>query len=132
MKLLDTNVCIDLLRGRSPRVHQRYKAAAGDQLAVSSITAGELYAGALKSRRVEENLQAANLLLSGLPILAFGAEAARTYGKERSRLEIAGRRIGDLDMLIAAHAVATDAMLITNNTREFRRIANLIVDDWTK
>ncbi len=132
MRLLDTNVCIDLLRGRSPRLHQRYKDAAVGELAVSSISAAELFAGALKSSRVEENLDAATLLLSALPILAFDAEAARAYAIVRSRLETGGRKIGDLDMLIAAHAIATDATLITNNTREFGRVDDLIVEDWTK
>lgn len=132
MKVLDTNVCIDLLRGRSPLLHQRYGEADDDELAVSSITAGELFSGALKSSQVEENLRAAELLLSGLEILAFDAEAARAYGIVRSRLERIGRKIGDLDMLIAAHAVANGAMLITNNTREFSRVEDLVLEDWSK
>jgi tRNA(fMet)-specific endonuclease VapC len=132
VKVLDTNVCIDLLRGRSPLLHQRYKEADDDELAVSSITAGELFSGALKSSQVEENLRAANLLLSGLEILAFDAGAARAYGIVRSRLETTGRKIGDLDMLIAGHAVANGAMLITNNTREFSRVEDLVIQDWTK
>jgi tRNA(fMet)-specific endonuclease VapC len=132
VNLLDTNVCVDLLRGRSPRLHQRYREAVADELAVSSITAGELFTGALKSGRVEENLRAAHLFLSGLEILAFDAASARAYGIVRSQLETTGRRIGDLDMLIAGQAVATDAVLITNNTREFSRVEDLVLEDWTK
>lgn len=113
-------------------LHQRYREADIDELAVSSITAGELFSGAHKSSRVEENLQAANLLLSGLEILAFDVEAARAYGLVRSRLERTGRRIGELDMLIAGHAIASDAVLITNNTREFSRVEDLTFEDWTK
>lgn len=131
MKVLDTNVCIDLLRGRSPLLYQRFSEADDDELAVSSITAGELFTEALKSSRPDANLRAANLLLSGLEILAFDAEAARAYGTVRSRLETAGRKIGDLDMLIAGQAVAKRAMLITNNIREFSRVEDLVIQDWT-
>ena len=132
MNLLDTNVCVDVLRRRSARLMQRFRDAGAEQLAVSSITAGELFAGALKSSRVQENLAAAELLLSGLNVLSFDAEAARTYGVVRSQLERTGRRIGELDMLIAAQAVASDAVLVTNNTREFGRVEGLTLEDWTK
>lgn len=132
MKVLDTNVCVDLLRGRSQRLHQRYKDADANDLAVSSITAGELFSGALKSSKVDENLRAAHLLLSGMQVLSFDADAARAYGTVRSRLETTGRKIGDLDMLIAGHAVANDAVLITNNTKEFSRVEDLVIQDWTK
>jgi tRNA(fMet)-specific endonuclease VapC len=134
VKVLDTNVCIDLLRRRSPLLHQRFRNAEADhdELAVSSITAGELFSGALKSSQVEGNLRAANLLLSGLEILAYDAGAARSYGIVRSRLETTGRKIGDLDMLIAGHALANGAMLITNNTKEFSRVEDLVIQDWTK
>lgn len=134
MKVLDTNVCIDLLRGRSQLLHQRYREAEVDdsELAVSSITAGELFSGALKSSQVDKNLRAAHLLLSGLQVLPFDTDAARAYGTVRSRLETTGRKIGDLDMLIAGHAVANDAVLITNNTREFSRVEDLVIQDWTK
>jgi tRNA(fMet)-specific endonuclease VapC len=132
VNLLDTSICIDLLRGRSLRLRQRYAEVDTSELGVSSITAGELYSGALKSSRVEENLSAANVLLSGLAILPFDAGAARAYGVVRSKLEKRGTRIGDLDTLIAGHAVAINAVLVSINTREFVRVEDLAVEDWTK
>lgn len=132
MNLLDTNVCIELLRGRSPRVLAKVRAVGVAQLALSSITAAELFAGALKSARAEESLTAVSTLVSSIPTLSFDSEAARFYGVVRAGLERLGQRIGPLDMLIAGHAAALDATLITNNTREFVRVPGLTIEDWTK
>ncbi len=132
MNLLDTNVCVELLRGRSPRVLARVRTADIDDLAISSITAAELFAGALKSIRAEENVAAVGNLVSSMTTLNFGSEAARFYGIVRSGLERVGQTIGPLDMLIAGHAAAVGATLITNNTREFARVPGLTIEDWTK
>ncbi len=132
MNLLDTNVCVDLLRRRSPRVVARLRAADIDQLAISSITAAELFAGALKSARAKENVTAVSNLVSSIATLSFGSEAARFYGLVRSDLERIGQTIGPLDMLIAGHAASVGATLITNNTREFARVPGLPLKDWTR
>ena len=105
------------------------KAAGADQLCVSSITAGELYTGAMKSNR-PANLGDLNLFLLSMTIADFDLEAARAYGFLRSRLEAIGQSIGPLDLLIAAHAVALGATFITNNVREFIRVPELRVEDW--
>ncbi|HVD60855.1 MAG TPA: PIN domain-containing protein [Gemmatimonadaceae bacterium] len=132
MNLLDTNACVDILRRRSPRLVRKITDVGVEQIAVSSISAGELFVGALKSSDVERNLAAVELLLSSLVVLSFDPEAAQIYGVVRSRLERAGNKIGHLDTLIAAHAVAVGAVLVTNNTREFQRVEGLKIEDWTE
>ncbi len=132
MNLLDTNVCVDVLRGTHPALARRIAAVGADQISVSAITAGELFTGALKSSRVTECIRLTELLLSGVTILDFDAAASRTYGLIRSRLERKGQKIGDMDTLIAAHAVTLDAVLVTRNTREFSRVEDLRIEDWTR
>jgi tRNA(fMet)-specific endonuclease VapC len=132
VNLLDTNVCVEILRRRSSRILARINDVGVERVAVSSITAGELYAGALKSAHVPENMAATQLLLSALSIISFDAEAARTYGLVRSQLEKNGGKIGELDTMIAAHAIALDAVLVTSNTKEFSRVQYLAVEDWTQ
>ncbi len=121
-----------MMRGTYKTLVQRIAAVGAEQIAVSAITAGELFTGAMKSSRVAENLRATELLLSGMKVLSFDSEASRTYGLIRPELERKGQKIGDLDTLIAAHAVALDAVLVTRNTREFSRVENLRIDDWTR
>ncbi|MEP6506825.1 MAG: type II toxin-antitoxin system VapC family toxin [Gemmatimonadales bacterium] len=132
MNLLDTDVCVDVLRGTYPTLARRIAGVGADQIAVSAITAGELFTGALKSSRVAESILLTELLLSGMTILAFDAEASRTYGLIRTRLERKGQKIGDMDTLIAAHAVTLDAVLVTRNTREFSHVDELRIEDWTR
>ncbi|HUQ19191.1 MAG TPA: type II toxin-antitoxin system VapC family toxin [Gemmatimonadaceae bacterium] len=129
MNLLDTNICIAYLRTRSAPVARRMKAAGADQLCISSLTAGELYTGAIKSKRAT-NLGDLDLFLMNITTVDFDLEAARAYGFLRSHLEAKGESIGPLDLLIAAHALTLGATLVTNNVREFIRVPQLRVEDW--
>ena len=125
--LLDTNVCVALLRG---------KAAGGkssphpEECAVSVVTAAELWVGAEKSSRREEQLRSVAGFLAVFEVLAFDGESARHYGDIRACLEKQGRPIGPLDLLIAAHARREEATLITSNLREFRRVPGLKCLAW--
>ena len=103
-----------------------------DDICVSSITYGELMHGVEKSQAVERNRAAMILFLSSISILSFDSYAAEEYGKVRAELERKGTPIGPMDMLIAGHARSERLILITNNTREFFRVENLEVEDWTK
>lgn len=87
--------------------------------------------GIEKSQAVEKNRLALALFLSPIQILPFDAEAAEAYGKIRADLEKRGTPIGPMDMLIAGHAKAEKLILVTNNTREFNRVNDLVVEDWT-
>lgn len=129
MNLLDTNICIAFLRKGSALVARRMSAAGAEQLCISSVTAGELYTGAIKSNR-RAGIDELEIFLSSINTLSFDSEAARVYGILRSALERRGNSIGPLDLLIAAHAATIDATLVTNNVREFSRVPGLRVEDW--
>ncbi len=129
--LLDTNVCIHIIRRRPQVVLRRFEDYGIGEVGVSLVTVAELRYGAEKSSRPEQNLEALGRFLLPLEVLAFGQEAAASYGRVRAALEKAGTPIGPLDTLIAAHAVSVGVTLVTNNTREFQRVPDLEVEDWT-
>ena len=131
-RLLDTNVCIHIIRHRPQAVLRRFEDYGIGEAGISSVTVAELRYGAEKSSRPEQNLEALGRFLLPLEVLAFGQEAAAAYGRIRAVLEKAGTPIGPLDTLIAAHAVSVGVTLVTNNTREFRRVPGLEVEDWTR
>lgn len=131
-RLLDTNVCIHIIRRRPQAVLRRFEDYGVGEVGVSSVTVAELRYGAEKSSRAEQNLEALSRFLLPLEVLAFGEEAAAAYGWVRAELERAGTPIGPLDTLIAAHAVSVSVPLVTNNTREFWRVSELEVEDWSE
>ncbi len=129
--LLDTNICIELIRRRSRKILNRlYKHKVG-QIALSVITLAELEYGVIRSSDPARNKLALVEFCCPLEVLAFDDRAAAIYGQIRSELEYAGRPIGPLDMLIAAHALSVDAVLVTNNLHEFQRVPNLNLENWT-
>ena len=130
MRLIDTSICIAILRESSPRLRSRFRAAMADGIAVSSITSAELYVGVAKSADRNRNGRSVRDLLAAVTVLPFEVRAAQAYGVIRSHLERRGQIIGPLDLLIAAHAIAEDAVLVTNNTREFTRVPTLELEDW--
>lgn len=97
---------------------------------MSAITFAELMNGAKKSQRVEANVSSLNALGEILEICSFDQQAAVAYGDVRSSLEKRGEVIGAHDLLIAAHALSLDRILVTNNEREFKRVEGLKVDNW--
>lgn len=128
--LLDTNICIYLIRERPPEVLRRFEEHAVGDIGLSSVTVAELYFGAHKSRRPDQNKRALEQFLLPLEITGFDHEAAAAYGGTRAVLENRGTPIGSLDTLIAAHAVSLDVTLVTNNVREFERVPGLRVENW--
>ncbi|MGH8705073.1 MAG: type II toxin-antitoxin system tRNA(fMet)-specific endonuclease VapC [Burkholderiales bacterium] len=130
--LLDTNTLIYALnaRPRHQAVLERFDREAPEDLAVSSITLAELRYGIAKSRRREANRRALRQVLEALNVVPFDAHAANRYGSVRAELEAAGRPIGPLDTLIAAHALSLSLTLVTSNTREFSRVRRLRVENW--
>lgn len=132
VRLLDTNVCIHIIRRRAPEVLRRFERFEVGEIGVSSVTVAELRYGAEKSSRPEQNLEALGKFLLPLEVAAFGPEAAAAYGRIRATLERAGAPIGPLDNLIAAHALSLGVMLVTNNVRELERVPNLSIEDWTE
>ncbi|MCB1129066.1 MAG: type II toxin-antitoxin system VapC family toxin [Verrucomicrobiae bacterium] len=130
--LLDTSICVFLIRNRRSSVRRRFEAFKVGDLAISAITEAELRFGADKSADPVRNHCQLDRFFVTLPVVHFGSSAAIAYGRIRSELERAGTPIGPLDQLIAAHARSLDLTLVTNNTDEFRRIRNLKLEDWSE
>lgn len=128
--MLDTNVCIDLIRGKPQRVIDRIRDHIDHGMCISSVTLAELEYGVEKSVRKEQNRTALLNMLTIFKILPFDDSAAEEYGRIRADLEGRAVPIGPLDMLIAAHAKAEELVLVTNNIREFTRVKGLAVEDW--
>ncbi len=129
--LLDTNMCIYLIRQRSRRALRRFEEFEVGEVGVSVITVSELRYGVEKSTRPEQNREALERFLLPLEVVSFGLEATKSYGRIRAALEKQGTPVGPLDTLIAAHAASLGATLVTNNTREFERVPGLQIEDWT-
>ena len=130
--MLDTNICIYTIKHKPPEVIKAFLCHEPDDMCISSITYGELMHGVEKNQAVERNRAAITLFLSAISILPFDSDAAEEYGAVRADLERKGTPIGPMDMLIAGHARSRGLILVTNNTREFFRVNELEVEDWTK
>ena len=130
--LLDTSVCVELIRGRRARLLKRLAERPTRDFALSSITVAELQYGVWKSPQTTQERAALDEFLGPLAILEFDFAATEAYGRIRAHLESMGTPIGALDMLIAAHAVSRDVTLLTRNLKEFNRVPGLKAEDWTK
>jgi len=130
--LLDTNICIYIARRSPPEVLSRLERLKPGDVGMSIITYLELVYGAYKSRRVQSNLEAIESLSRLVPVLSLDVTAARRYGQIRTDLEKRGAPIGAYYLLIAAHALAGGLTVVTNNTREFRRVAGLRAENWAQ
>ncbi len=128
--MLDTNICIGLIRQKPQRLVERLTQCAPLDVGISSITVAELVYGAQKSNQIEQNMFAIEQFLLPLEIANFDQRASIAYGIIRASLERQGNVIGSMDILIGAHALSLDVILVTNNTGEFKRIPNLKIEDW--
>lgn len=130
--MLDTNICIYVIKHKPESVFRKLESIDPADVCISSITYAELVNGVEKSAETERNRVALSLMLSNIEIMDFGVEAADCYGRIRADLESKGTPIGPLDTMIAAHAQSLGCTVVTNNTREFRRVKDLKVENWTK
>lgn len=130
--MLDTNICIYIARHQPPEVKLRFEQMKPGQLVMSAITYGELAYGANKSSQPQRALRQLEGMVRDIPVEDLNSDAAEAYGEVRATLEKQGRLIGNNDLWIAAHAMALDLTLTTNNEREFRRIEGLRVENWAK
>ncbi len=128
--MLDTNICIFLIRKKSDKVLKKLKEHDPEDVCISAVTYAELVHGVEKSSAVEKNRALLTQLLSCIEVLDFDSKAADEYGSIRADLENKGYPIGPLDTMIAGHARSLSYVLVTNNTREFKRVENLVVEDW--
>jgi len=128
--LLDTNVCIKYLNGRSERIRQNIESKSPGNITLCSVVKAELFYGAMKSANPERNLKRISLFFNRFVSFPFDDKTSEVYGQIRANLEKADTPIGPNDMLIAAIALANNLTLVTHNTREFGRIENLKIEDW--
>ena len=130
MYMLGTNICIYLIKKKPVEVLKRFQEVEVGNIGISSITLSELVFGAQKSQQPEKNMQALEKFTISLEILPYDINAAFVYGKIRESLEAKGTPIGPMDTLIAAQAISSRSILVTNNEKEFTRIPGLQVENW--
>ena len=127
--MLDTDICIYTINERPSAVVGAFRRFQSAGLGISSVTAAELHFGVARTGS-QRNLVALRRFLATLEIAPFDATAAEVCGSMRAWLASQGTPIGPYDTLIAAHAHALGAILVTNNTREFERVPGLMVENW--
>ena len=128
--LLDTNICIYITKYNPPAVRERFLRHTNIELAMSVITLGELRHGAEKSNSPKKASAAIERLINTITVMPIDDAVAQQYGKIRAKLEQSGQIIGNNDLWIAAHAKAEEWILVTNNEREFKRVAGLKIENW--
>ena len=129
--LLDTNICVEVIRERSQRVLAKLRSCRPGTVGISSVTLAELHHGAARSSDPVRNRLMLVNFCAPLEVLPFEDRAAEAYGGIRAGLEGTGRPAGPLDTYIAAHALSLGAILVTNKEREFRRVKALRLENWT-
>lgn len=132
MFLLDTNIIIYTLKNKYENIKTKIESAGMNNVCVSSLTVAELEHGAAKSKNPDKARAIMYEFLTPFEILNFDTKSAEFYGRIRSELESSGRVIGPMDLLIASVAMANNAVMVTNNEREFERIKGLIIENWTQ
>lgn len=128
--LIDTDTFIYIKNHRPPQVLERFTSLEVGSVGISVITYGELYRGCERSHFKQENHEKLKQLIDMIPVQAMPQNTGAYYGKVRSEFESQGRIIGNNDLWIAAHALALEITLITNNTKEFNRVEGLSIENW--
>ena len=128
--LLDTNTCIYIINKKPPSAVNRIRSKHPDEVSISTITIAELEYGVHRSKHADQNRIALLEFLVPFTIVEFDQSAAAVYGSVRASLERKGSPIGPMDLLLAAQALSQQLVLVTNNEREFRRVAGLQIENW--
>jgi len=128
--MLDTNICIAIIKRQPERAIRKLRGKSIGQVGVSTITVSELTFGAETSAHPDQNLSALHEFLLPLEIAPYDESCVFRYGQLRAQLKKMGRPLGALDVLIAAHALALDVVLVTHDTREFSPASGLRLEDW--
>lgn len=128
--MLDTNLCVRVLRERPHGLRARFNAESSS-LCISTVVLYELLYAAAKSVRPTESRKAVEAFAERLQVLEFDSDAALHAGEIRAELERSGNVIGGYDLLIAGHARSRGLIVVTNNLREFQRVDGLRVEDWS-
>lgn len=126
--LLDTNAIIALLNDKESLFAKKVRQHSPNEICISSIVSHELFYGAFKSTRTEQNVALVECLQ--FEVLEFDKEDSKVSGEIRALLALSGKPIGPYDVLIAGQAKARNLVLVTNNTNEFSRVSGLIIENW--
>ncbi|MDL2263999.1 type II toxin-antitoxin system VapC family toxin [Synergistaceae bacterium OttesenSCG-928-I11] len=127
---LDTNICIDYLRGRHAHIRERFLSMSPAEIEIPSVVKAELYYGAEKSDCKEKNIEMVRAFLAPFEIAPFDGAAAEMYGTIRAGLERAGLPIGPNDLIVATTALSRNGILVTRNVGEFSRVTGLTIENW--
>ena len=130
MYMLDTNICSYIIRKKPENVFNTFKSIPSENICISIITYAELYYGVEKTKSHKINEDVIDAFLTMLTIIDWDKTAARSYAKIRNELGTKGELIGNMDLMIAAHALSLNATVITNNVSEFKRVKKLKVENW--
>ena len=130
MYMIDTCVCIEIMRGNLNVAKARISEDGFSNYAIPSIVAGELWTGVHKSKRVHENSNLLKNFLAPFEIVPFDTLCSEKYGEVRAYLETNGSKIGNNDTMIASVALSHNATIITNNIKDFSRVPALKVECW--
>ena len=128
--MLDTNICIHIIKHRADALYNKLSVLPVERVAISSIVHAELWYGVTQSKKKVQNEAALKDFLEYVNVLDWPSAAGQIYGKIRTHLKAKGTPIGAMDMLIAAHAVSVNAVLVTDNTKEFQRVPGLKLENW--
>lgn len=130
--MLDTNICIYLIKKKPHSVIRRLKKTKISDVCISSITLSELEYGVEKSEKRNQNKTALAEFITPIEVFPYDDLASAHYGQLRAFLEKKGQPLGSLDMLMSAHALSRNLILVTNNVREFKRVPNLKIENWVR
>jgi tRNA(fMet)-specific endonuclease VapC len=128
--MLDTNTCIAIIKRRPDTIKTRLTVLAVEEVGISGIVAAELWYGVAFSQKKKQNKTALKDFLDYVTELDWPFEAGEIYGRIRADLKEKGTPIGAMDLLIAAHALFLEAVLVTGNEREFQRVSDLKIENW--
>ena len=138
--MLDTNICSYIIKKRPLKILDKFKSLRNEDYVISSITVSELKYWVARNQKLHQlsqnsgsskiNEQVINDFLHHLLVMDFNSHAAGMYGELRAELEIKGTLIGNMDLMIAAHALSLGTILVTNNMKEFKRIPKLKLENW--
>ena len=132
IRFLDTNICIYFLKGTYPQIKTRLMQHGPEDIKIPAIVKAELLYGAAKSEKRKENEKNITRFLEPFEIVPFDDSATACYADIRSKAEIKGSPVGPNDLIIAATVLSQNSVLVTNNTKEFRRIQELMLENWVE
>jgi len=130
MYFLDTNTCVYFLKGAYPSIVNEFKKKKPEDIKIPSMVMAELLLGVEKSAHKEKNMVLYGRFLEPFEIVGFDEQAAQVYAKIRGAVEKKGKSVGPNDLIIAATVMAAKGILVTHNTKEFKQISGLILEDW--